>query len=91
MQYDLRLIQLLLDFHDAVRLLWILILLDVLFKLGKGKCGIGIRKGGAWVSGEKFIDHFGEELMGNEGGVVGVTDYYACDAFGATVGVECVG
>jgi len=29
--------------------------------------------------------------MGDEGGIVGVADYDAGDAFGAAVGVECVG
>ena len=29
--------------------------------------------------------------MRDEGGVVGVADYYSGDAFGAAVGVECVG
>ena len=40
--------------------------------------------------GEKLVDDFGEELMGDEGGVFVVGDYDAGDAFGAAVGVEGV-
>lgn len=91
MQHNLRLVQLFLDLHDAVRLLRILILDDVFFQRGEVERGAGVGEGGARVSGKEFVDDFGEELVGDEGWVVGVADDDAGDALGPAVGVECVG
>jgi len=91
MQNNFRLVQLFLNLHDTICLLRVLILFDVFFELGESECGVGVCEGGAGVAGEEFIDDFGEELMGDERGVVRVADYNTCDAFGAAIGVECVG
>jgi hypothetical protein len=39
---------------------------------------------------EKLVDNFGEQLMGNEGGVGVIADYDAGDALSAAVGVKGV-
>ena len=92
MQHDLRLVQLLLDFHYTVRLLRILVFHNVFFE-GRERERLRVRrgKGGPGVAGQKLVDDFGEELVGYKGGVVLIADYYSGDAFGAAVGVECVG
>ncbi len=73
-QHDFSLIQLLLNLHDAVRLLWILILDDVLFELREGDIGIRRGEGTPWILGQKLIQDFGEQLMSGQGGVVLVGD-----------------
>ena len=42
MQHDLRLIELLLDLHDAIGLLRILVLRDVLLELREADLGVGV-------------------------------------------------
>jgi hypothetical protein len=42
------------------------------------------------VRGQELVDDFGEQLVGDKGGVGVVADYDAADSFGAAVGVECV-
>ena len=91
MQHNLRLIQLFLDLHNAICLLGILVFHNVFFELGEVEGGIGVSESGSWVARQKFIDHFGEKLMGYEGRVVGIADYYSGNSFSATVSVECVG
>lgn len=92
MQDNLRLVQLLLDLHDTVRLLRVLVFHNVFFE-GREREGLRVRRGvgSSGVAGQKLVDDFGEELMGDEGGVILVADYYSGDAFGAAIGVECVG
>lgn len=93
MQHNFGLVQLLLNLHDAIRLLRILIFDNVVFQLRVRELVVGIRagEGGAGMSGQELIDHFREQLMRHQGGVVVVGDDDAGDALGASVGVECVG
>jgi hypothetical protein len=42
------------------------------------------------VGGQEFVNYFGKKLVGDEGGVVVIGDYYAGYAFCAAVGVEGV-
>ena len=92
MQHDLGLVQLLLDLHDAVRLLRVLVFDYVFFELREGEGRrVGGCEGRARVFGEELVDDFREELVGDEGRVVLVADDDAGDAFGAAVGVEGVG
>ena len=90
MQHNLRFIQLLLNLHDTVRLLRILVLDDVFFQGREIEGWGGVCEGGAGVAGEEFVDDFGEELVGNQGWVVGVADDDAGDAFSAAVGMKGV-
>lgn len=90
MQHDLRLVQLLLNLHDAVGLLGILVLDNVFFELGEGAGGIGDGEDVARVLVQELVDDFGEELVGYEGGVFVIGDEDAGNAFGAAVGVESV-
>ena len=60
MQHNLRLIQLLLDLQDTVRLLWVLVLVDVFLELWKREWGrIRACEGGARIAGEKLVEDFG--------------------------------
>ena len=90
MQHNLRLIQFLLDLHNAIRLLRILIFHNVFFKLGKVEGRVGIGEGGSGVARQKFIHYLRQKLMSDESRVVGITDYDSGNTFGTTVGVKCV-
>lgn len=90
MQYNLRLVQLLLDLHDRIGLLRVLVLGEVFFELGEVEGRGGRGEGGARALGEELVDDFGKELVRDEGGVVGVANNDASDAFGAAVGVKNV-
>ncbi len=57
----------------------------------KSEGGGAVGKGSPGVFVQEFVHDFGEELVRNEGGVVGVGDDDAGDAFGAAVGMEGVG
>lgn len=63
MQHNLRLIQLLLDLHDAVRLLRILILDDIFLQGWEIERRGSVHERGSGVAGEEFVDDFGEELV----------------------------
>jgi len=90
-QHNLCLVQLLLNLHDTVCLLWVLVFDNVVFQLGVAECVFaGAGEGGAWVFGEKLVADLGKELMGDQLGVLFVGDYDAADTFGPAVGVECV-
>lgn len=65
MQHNLRLVQLLLDLHDAVRLLRILVLNNIIPQGGEIERRGARHEGGARVAGEEFVDDFGEELVGD--------------------------
>jgi hypothetical protein len=67
-QHNLRLVQLLLDLHDAVRLLRVLVLGDVLLQLREGQLGRG-GKGGPRILGQELVDDLREQLVRDEGGV----------------------
>lgn len=89
-QDNLGLVELLLDLHDAVGLLRVLVLGEVVAQLGHGQLGLARGPRGARVLGEELVDALAEELVGDEGGVLVVRDDDAADALGAAVGVECV-
>jgi hypothetical protein len=89
-QHDLSLVQFLLDLHDAVRLLWILVLHDVFLQLGKRQRRIGRSPRRARVLCEELVDNFREELVRYQARIVVVGDDNATDALRATVGVERV-
>jgi len=90
MQHNLRLIQLLLNLHNAIRLLRILVLDNIILQFREAERRVRVGEGGARVRGEEFVDYFGEQLVGDERGVVLAADYDAADSFGAGVGVEGV-
>ena len=91
MQHNLGLVELLLDLHDAVCLLRILVLDDILLELGKRQCGVGRRPRGARVLGQELVDDLREQLVRHQRRVVVVADYDAGDALhAAPVRVECV-
>lgn len=89
-QHNLRLVQLLLDLHDAVGLVRVLVLHNVFLELGEGERGAGVGPGRAWVLGQELVDDFREQLVGDQCWVCVVRDDDAGDALGAAVGVECV-
>ena len=57
----------------------------------EGKGGGAVGKGGPGVFVQEFIHDFGEELVRDEGWVVGIGDDDAGDAFRAAVGMKGVG
>jgi hypothetical protein len=95
-QNNLSLIELLLNLHDAVCLLRVLVFLDVVLELWEGKrlgrdvfaCDAGV--GGTRVFGDELVDDFGEELVGHHLGVFCVGDNHTANALCAAVGVEDV-
>jgi hypothetical protein len=95
-QDNLGLVELLLDLHDAVRLLRVLVLLDVVLELWEGErlcrdvvvCDAGVS--GARVFGDELVDDFGEKLVGYHLGILGIGDDHAADALCAAVGMEDV-
>lgn len=89
-QHNLSLVKLLLDLHDAVGLLRVLVLFEVVLQLGEGQDRLASGPRGARVLGEELVDDFAEELVGDQGGVLVVGDDDAADALGAAVGVESV-
>ncbi len=92
MEDNLGLVKLLLNLEDAVGLLGILVLGEVLAQLGHND-GVGVGCGrpcGARVLDQELVNDLAEELMGYEGRVLLVGDNDAADAFAATVGMECV-
>lgn len=89
-QDNLGLVKLLLNLHDAVGLLRVLVFFEVVLQLGEGQDGLASGPRGARVLGEELVDDFAEELVGDQGGVLVVGDDDAADALGAAVGVESV-
>ena len=84
---NLGLVQLFLNLHDAVHLVWVLVRRDVCLQGGKGdRLGGGARVG---VEGEELIEDLGEDLMGGQRGVFVVADNDTGDALGARIHVEC--
>jgi hypothetical protein len=69
-QHDLRLVQLLLDLHDAIRLLRVLVLHDVILELWERERGVRVCPRGARVLSQELVDDLGKELMGYKRGVV---------------------
>lgn len=92
MQHDLRLIQLFLDLHNSVRLLWILIFLQILLQCREGHfTSLCIRPAAPRELGHELIHDLAEQLMRHQGGVLVIADDYAGAAFAAGVRVEGVG
>ena len=87
MENNLGFVQLLLNFHNTVHLVWVLVRRDVCLqgregdRLGGGAC-VG-------VEGEELIEDLGEDLMGGKRGVFVVTDDDTGDALGPRIHVEC--
>lgn len=90
-QHNLCLIQLLLDLHDAVGGVRVLVLDNVLLELRERQLSVGVGKGSARVARQKLVQDLGEQLVGNQGGVFLVGDDDAGDALAAAIGVEGVG
>lgn len=90
MQHNLGLIELLLNLHDAVGLLRVLVLGEVLAELGEGQLGLAGGPRGAGVLGQELVDNLAEQLVGDEAGVLVIRDDDSADALGAAVGVEGV-
>ena len=92
MQHHLRLIQLLLDLHQTIRILRVLVLGDVFLEFGEDDRVLGGEgaEGGDGVFGEEVVEDAGEELVGDHAGVFLVADDDAADAFGAGVAVHDV-
>ena len=91
MQHNLRLVQLLLNLHNTIRRLRILILLQILLELRKRHLGVRIRPTTPWKFAEKLIHNLAEQLVRYERRVLVVGDDYCGYAFGPRVGVEGVG
>lgn len=92
-QHNLRLIQLLLNLHDAVRLTRILEFDDVFLQLverARVLARARIRKGRPGVFGEELVDHLRQQLVRNKCRIVTVRDDDTSHTFGPAVGVECV-
>lgn len=90
MENNLGLVELLLDLEDAVGLLRVLVLGEVLLQLGHGEGGCSGCPTGAGVLGEKLVDNLAEKLVSHEGRVLVVGDDDAADALSTAVGVESV-
>ena len=90
MEDNLGLVELLLDLENAVGLLGVLVLGEVVAQLGHGDAGVASGPGGARVLGQELVDDLAEQLVGDEGRVLLVGDDDAADALAAAVGVECV-
>ena len=65
MQDDLRFIQFLLNLHDTIRLLRILVLQYVFLQLRESEGWGAVGERGPWVLIEKFVHDFGEKLVGD--------------------------
>lgn len=91
MQYYFGLIQLLLNLHNTIRLLRILVFHNVIFELWEGQGGVRVREGSARISRKKLIDNFGEQLVRYKGWIVVVADDHTGDAFRPSIDVEGVG
>ena len=91
MQHNLRLIQLLLDLHNAIRRMRVLILDNILLQLRERQLLVAVLECGFGVPAEELVDDLAEQLVRDEGGVFLVGDDDAGDTFAAAVGVEGVG
>lgn len=89
-QHNLGLVELLLDLHDAVCGVRVLVFGNVLLELGEGQLGVGVGEGGARVARQELVEDLGQQLVGDESRVLVVGDDDAGDALAAAVGVEGV-
>lgn len=90
MQHNFGLIQFLLNLHDAVCLMRVLVFDNIFLERRKIERGRRIGECGARILGQELVDHFGEQLVRDQTGVVRVTDYDSCNALRAAVGMECM-
>lgn len=90
MQHNLRLIQLLLDLHDTIRILRILILLQILLELRERHLGVGVRPTAARELADEIVQNLAQQLVRHERRVLVVADDDAGDALAARVRVEGV-
>jgi len=87
---NLGLVEFLLDLEDAVGLLGILVLGEVLLQFGHGESGCAGCPTGAGVLGEELVDDLAEKLVSHEGRILVIGDNDAADTLGTAVGVESV-
>lgn len=90
MENDLSLVKLLLNLEDAIGLLRVLVLCEVLLQLGHGESGCAGGPAGAGVLGEELVDDLAKKLMCHKGRVLVIGDDDTADTLGAAVGVESV-
>jgi hypothetical protein len=84
---DLGLVELFLDLHDAVRVLRVLVLCNVVLELGPLDLD-AVLEAGDGVLGEELIDELGQDLVRDEARVLAVADDDAGDTLAAAVDVE---
>ena len=92
-QHNLGLIQLLLNLHNTVGLLRVLVLHNVFLQLRQGACALAqgrVRPRCAGVLCEELVDDLGKELMGNQRRVIAVGDDHTGHTLGPAVSVKCV-
>lgn len=90
MQHNLRLVQFLLDLHDAVRLSRVLVFDDILVELRQLQDRFALGPFRPCVCRQELVNDLREQLVRDELGILVVGDDDAGDAFGATVDVESV-
>lgn len=92
-EHNLGLVQFLLDLHDAVGLLGVLVFDNVLFELRQGACVLaqrGIGESCPGMLGEELVDDLGKKLVSHKGRVVAIGHNDTGHALGPAVCVECV-
>jgi hypothetical protein len=92
-QCDLCLVQFLLNLENAVRLIGVLVLCNVVLELWHCQLCAILREalvGGLRIFRDELVEDFGEERMCDELGIFEVGDYYATYACGMGVDVEYV-
>lgn len=90
MENDLGLVKLLLNLEDAVGLLGVLVLCEVLLQLGHRESGRAGGPAGAGILGEELVDNLAKKLMCHKGRVLVIGDDDTADTLSSAVGVESV-
>ncbi|KAM3084190.1 hypothetical protein ACMFMF_001547 [Clarireedia jacksonii] len=91
MQHDLGLIQLLLNLHDTVRLLGVLIFCNIIIEWWEGDSWVRGSPFRLRVGADELIDNLRKKLMCDKGWVFMIGDYYAANTFASSICVKCVG
>jgi hypothetical protein len=86
---DLGLVELLLDLHDTVGVLGVLVLCEVVLELGPADLAAVLERGDR-VLREELVDEPRQDLVRDEAGILAVAYDDAGDALAATVDVEGV-
>lgn len=74
--------------HDAVRLRWVLVFLDIFLQLGEWYACTATRPCAARVFAQEFVQNFAQQLMGHETRILVVGDDDPRNTFGSRVCVE---